>query len=226
MLPSIEATRSYRARQQRAHSVLQGRRRVLALLAVLGVGFVAPGVPGAQRLDAGAFLESLNQDAFAMLTDPSLDQTQIEQNLRTLARQRFDVPAISRFVLGKHWRRTSTAQRQDFVDAFEEVHMRQFLTMLAESAGEMFSVLKVQQDAAKPNLSLVSTKIDRSEGKPISAVWRIRDKHGQYKVLDIVVEGVSMAITLRHEYGAVVGTDGVDGLIAILREKSAELAAH
>jgi ABC-type transporter MlaC component len=37
---------------------------------------------------------------------------------------------------------------------------------------------------------------------------------------------VSMAITLRHEYGAVVGTDGVDGLIAILREKSAELAAH
>ena len=54
---------------------LQGRRRVLALLAVLGVGFVAPGVPGAQRLDAGAFLESLNQDAVAMLTDPSLDQT-------------------------------------------------------------------------------------------------------------------------------------------------------
>ncbi len=75
MLPSIEATRSYRARQQRARSVLQGRRRVLALLAVLGVGFVAPGVPGAQRLDAGAFLESLNQDAVAMLTDPSLDQT-------------------------------------------------------------------------------------------------------------------------------------------------------
>ncbi len=205
---------------------MQGRRKVLALLAVLGVAFVAPGVPGAQDADAGAFLESLNQDVFAKLTDPSLDQPQKERDLRALGRQRFDVPALSRFVLGKHWRRASTAQRQDFIDAFEEMYMRQFLTVLAESSAEMFSVLKVQQDAAKPSLSLVSTKIDRPEGEPISAVWRIRNKDGQYKVLDIVVEGVSMAITLRHEYGAVVRTDGVDGLIAIMREKSAELATQ
>ncbi len=150
--------------------------RALALLAVLGVGFVAPGVPGAQDVDAGAFLESLNQDAVAKLTDPSLSQTQKERDLRVLFRQNFDVPAISRFVLGKHWRRAPAAQQQDFVDAFEEMHMRQFLPMLAESSAEMFSVLKVQQDAAKPNLSLVSTKIDRSEGEPISVVWRIRNK--------------------------------------------------
>ncbi len=204
--------------------MLQGRRKVLFLLAGLGVAFVAPGVPGAQEVDAGAFLESLNQGAFAKLNDPSLNQTQKEQDLRSLFRQSFDLPAISRFVLGKHWRRASAAQQQDFVDAFEEMHMRQFLPMLAESSAEMFSVLKVQQDAAKPNLSLVSTKIDRSGDEPIAAVWRIRNKDGQYKVLDIMVEGVSMAITLRHEYGAVVKTDGVDGLIAIMREKSAELA--
>ncbi len=200
--------------------------RALALLAVLGVGFVAPSVLGAQDVDAGAFLESLNQDAVAKLTDPSLSQTQKERDLRVLFRQNFDVPAISRFVLGKHWRRAPAAKQRDFVDAFEEMHMRQFLPMLAESSAEMFSVLKVQQDVAKPNLSLVSTKIDRSEGEPISAVWRIRNKDGQYKIFDIVVEDVSMAITLRHEYGAVVKTDGVDGLIAIMREKSAELAAQ
>ncbi len=223
---SRSSKRSGNSGQQRAQSVLQGRRRVLALLAVLGVGFVAPGVSGAQRLDAGAFLESLTQDVFAELTDPSLGQTEKERDLRSLFRQNFDVPAISRFVLGKHWRRTSTAERQDFVDAFEEMNTRQFLAMVGEFSEEMFSIVKVQQDAAKPSLSLVSTKIDRPEGEPISAVWRIRNKDGQYKVLDIVVEGVSMAITLRHEYGAVVKTDGVYGLIAIMREKSAELAAQ
>jgi phospholipid transport system substrate-binding protein len=214
--------------QQLLEMIFRLRRyaRALALFAVLGVGFVAPGVPGAQDVDAGAFLESLNQDAVAKLTDPSLSQTQKERDLRVLFRQNFDVPAISRFVLGKHWRRAPAAQQQDFVDAFEEMHMRQFLPMLAESSAEMFSVLKVQQDAAKPNLSLVSTKIDRSEGEPISVVWRIRNKDGQYKVLDIVVEDMSMAITLRHEYGAVVKTDGVDGLIAIMREKSAKLATQ
>ena len=48
--------------------MLQGRRKVLILLAVLGVAFVAPGVPSSQDVDAGAFLESLNRDAFAKLT--------------------------------------------------------------------------------------------------------------------------------------------------------------
>jgi len=206
--------------------MLQGRRKVLALLAVLGVAFVAPGVPSAQDVAAGAFLESLTQDVFAKLTDPSLSQTEKERDLRNLFRQNFDVPAISRFVLGKHWRKASTAERQDFVDAFEEMNTRQFLAMVGKFSEEMFSVVKVQQDAAKPSLSLVSTEIGQSEGEPISAVWRVKNKDDQHKILDIVVEGVSMAITLRHEYGAVVKTDGVDGLIAIMREKNAILTTQ
>ncbi len=206
--------------------MLQGRRKVLALLAVLGVAFVAPGVPSAQDVAAGAFLESMTHDVFAKLADSSLSQTEKERDLRSLFRQNFDVPAVSRFVLGKHWRKASTAERQDFVDAFEEMNSRQFLAMVGKFSEEMFSIVKVQQDAANPSLSLVSTKIVQSEGEPISAVWRIRNNDGHYKVLDIVVEGVSMAITLRHEYGTVVKTDGADGLIAIMREKNAKLATQ
>ena len=65
-----------------------------------------------------------------------------------------------------------------------------------------------------------------SEGEDISVVWRIRHKGDNYKVLDIVAEGVSMAISLRHEYGTVVKANGVDGLSAMMREKNAELAAE
>jgi len=166
----------------------QGRHKVLALLVVLGVAFVAPGVPSAQDVAAGTFLESLTQDVFTTLADPALSQTEKERDLRNLFRQNFDVPAISRFVLGKHWRGASTAERQDFVDAFEEMNTRQFLAMVGKFSEEMFSVVKVQQDAAKPSLSLVSTKIVQSEGEPISAAWRIRNNDGQYKILDIVVE--------------------------------------
>ena len=206
--------------------MLQCRREVLAVLAVLGVAFVAPGVTSGQDTAAGAFLESLTHDVFTKLDDTSLSQTEKERDLRNLFRQNFDTPAISRFVLGKHWRGASTAERQDFVDAFEEMNTRQFLAMVGKFSQEMFSVVKVQEDAAKPSLSLVSTKIAQSEGEPISAVWRVRNNDGQYKILDIVVEGVSMAITLRHEYGTVVKSDGVDGLIAIMREKNAELATQ
>ena len=201
--------------------MLQSRRRVLAVLAVLGVALGAPDAFGAQRVDAGAFLESVNQDAFARLTDPSHSQAQKEQSFRDILRRTFDLPAISSFVLGKHWRRASTPQRQDFTDAFEELHMRRFLPMFAKSPAGIFSVVKSQQHAAKSSLFLVSTQIDWPERKSISVVWRIRNKDGQYKVLDLVVEGVSMAITLRHEYSAVVKTYGIDRLIAIMQEKTA-----
>jgi phospholipid transport system substrate-binding protein len=109
--------------------MLQGRRKVLALLAVLGVAFVAPGVSSGQDTAAGAFLESLTHDVFTKLDDTSLSQTEKERDLRNLFRQNFDTPAISRFVLGKHWRGASTAERQDFVDAFEEMNTRQFLAI-------------------------------------------------------------------------------------------------
>ena len=71
-----------------------------------------------------------------------------------------------------------------------EMNARQFLAMVGKFSQEMFSVVKVQEDAAKPSLSLVSTKIAQSEGEPISAVWRVRNNDGQYKILDIVIEGV------------------------------------
>jgi hypothetical protein len=81
--------------------MLQGRRKVLALLAVLGVAFVAPGVSSGQDTAAGAFLESLTHDVFTKLDDTSLSQTEKERDLRNLFRQNFDTPAISRFVLAR-----------------------------------------------------------------------------------------------------------------------------
>lgn len=206
--------------------MMQGRRKVLALLAALGVAFVAPGSPNAQDATAGEFLESMTHDVFGKLDDPSLSQSEKEQELRSVFRQNFDVPAISRFVLGKHWSKASTAQRQNFVDAFEDMNTRQFLAMVGKFSEEMFSIVKVQKNDAKPNLSMVSTKIAQPEGEPVSAVWRIQSNDGQYKILDIVVEGVSMVITLRNEYGAVVRTEGVDGLIADMRERSAKLTSQ
>ncbi len=202
------------------------RRTMVAALAVCFLGVALSSALEAQDEDAGAFLESLNRAAFAKLTDPALSQVDKEQNFRGLFRAGFDLPAISRFVLGKYWRRADTAQRDAFLEAFEELHMRRFLPMFAEFSEKSISITKVQQDANNDSLQLVSSVIRRSEGEDISVVWRIRHKDDNYKVLDIVAEGVSMAISLRHEYGTVVKANGLDGLIAMMREKNAELAAQ
>jgi phospholipid transport system substrate-binding protein len=202
--------------------------RLIPLIAVLvfSLGVLTPAAGRAKDADAGAFLKSLSRDASTKLGNVDLSEAQKEENFRQLFRSAFDVPAISRFVLGKYWRRASEAQRKDFVAAFEELHMRRFLPLFAKYDDEAITVESVLAEEAKPGLFRVSSRIDRSEGEPIAVVWRIRDTGESYRILDVVAEGVSMAISLRHEYGAVAKTHGLDGLLEQMRDKSAELAAQ
>ncbi len=204
----------------------QFRPTPLIAVLVLSFGVLMPTAGWAKEADAGAFLKSLSRDASMKLGSIELSEAQKEENFRQLFRSAFDVPAISRFVLGKYWRRASEAQREDFVAAFEELHMHRFLPLFAKYDEEAIKVESVLAEKAKPNLYRVSSRIYRYEGEPIAVVWRIRDTGDSYKILDIVAEGVSMAISLRHEYGAVAKTHGLDSLLERMRDKSAALAAE
>lgn len=202
--------------------------RLTSLIAVLALslGVLVPAAGRAKDADAGAFLMSLSRDASSKLGSVELSEVQKEENFRQLFRSAFDVPAISRFVLGKYWRRASETQRRDFMAAFEELHMRRFLPLFAKYDDEAITVESVRAEEAKPNFFKVSSRIDRAEGEPLAVVWRIRDTGEAYKILDIVAEGVSMAISLRHEYGAVAKAHGLDSLLEQMRDKSADLAAE
>lgn len=197
----------------------------IALL-LLCFGVLTPTTGSAKEADAGAFLKALSQDAAVKLGGAGLTEAQKEENFRQMFRDAFDLPAISRFVLGRYWRDASEAQRQDFTVAFEELQMRRFLPQFAKYDDDTIQVDSVQADEASPDVYKVRSRISRPEGEPIAVVWRIRDSGESYMILDIVAEGVSMAISLRHEYAEVAKAKGIDGLIEEMRDKSAQLAAE
>lgn len=199
--------------------------QVIAVVA-LSLGGMTPGASWAKEADAGAFLKSLSRDASTKLGSEDLSEVEKEANFRQLFRSAFDVPAISRFVLGKFWRRASETQREDFMAAFEELHMRRFLPLFARYDDDSITVESILAEETRPDFFRVSSRIDRAEGEPFAVVWRIRDTGESYRILDVVAEGVSMAISLRHEYGAVAKAHGLDGLLEQMRSKSAELAAQ
>ena len=66
---------------------------------------------------------------------------------------------------------------------------------------------------------MVDSKVLRKDGPPISANWRVRLVDGEPKVIDVVVEGVSMSISQRQEFASVVQSKGMDGLIETLRAR-------
>ncbi len=169
--------------------------------------------------DAGAFLVDLGERAVAQLTESGLDETERENRFRALFNESFDVPAISRFVLGPYWRRATGDQRQAFQAVFEDYVVQRFLPLFEDYSGETFVVERIRDDANNPNHKFVTSTITQLTGEPVKVEWRVELKGTRYRVLDIHAEGVSMALTLRQEYGSVIRRIGVDGLVRELRAK-------
>jgi phospholipid transport system substrate-binding protein len=197
-------------------------RRILKGAAFIALaGLLAMPAPKARANPegAGAFLLALNKAAIETLNDKTIGEDQRHKRFRKLAQTSFDVPRISKFVLGINWRRATPAQREEFLDVFEDVNLQRFMPLFTQYSDQKFSVTKVRQHKDKPRLYFVTSTISRDQSPTATVEWRVTKRDDEYRILDVVAEGVSMALTLRKEYGTVVKNEGVDGLIDKLREK-------
>ena len=146
-----------------------------------------------------------------------------EAEFRRLLSQGFAMPFIGRFVLGRYWRTATPEQREDYQALFAEYILRTYSSRLGGYAGETFSVTGARP-AGKQDI-LVATRIDRPSGPPIKADWRVRVFDNEYKIIDIMVEGISMAVTQRSEFTNVVRSQGFEGLLQALRARTERMPA-
>ena len=165
----------------------------------------------------------VQERAVAELSDASITDDEKEERFRRLFNQSFDVPVIGRFVIGRYWRGASQQDRDAFLAVFEDVIVQRFLPLLTENSDRRFEIGTITPIKDRNDMAFVNSQIPRAEGEPYKVSWRIREKEGQYKILDIRAEGVSMAQTLRSEYGTFIRQNGgkLNALTAALRDKVA-----
>lgn len=196
--------------------------RPVLLLAVVVAPMTLVGTAQAQTT-ASQFISVLGQQAIGTLQSTSGSLEQREQQFRRILAQNFDVAFIGRFVLGQHWRRASAQQRSDYLALFEDFLVLTYSRRLGGYTGETLSI--VGERAASDRDTVVRTRIDRPSGPPIDADWRVRVIDGHFKIIDVEVAGVSMALTQRSEFASVVNRNGINGLIQVLRSRAAKLSA-
>ena len=199
------------------------RRRATTLLAALMLLLCAPGFARAAATEgAGGFLTELTDRALAQLTESGLTDAEQKLRFRRLLNEAFDLPAIGRFVLGRYWRRADPVQRRDFLGAFEDMMLHRFLPLFSKFSGEKLVIGPSRPYKNSPDFVNVESKLLRLEQEPIHVNWRVRKRGEGYKIVDIVAEGVSIAVTLRSEYVSVLKQNGgdVDALTRVLREKA------
>lgn len=199
-------------------SFLAGMAAAAALVAVGGPAHAAAGQAPA------AFVENLAQQAIDAMADKSVSEQERLARFHTLFVSNFDLPEIGKFVLGRHWRAASSEQQQQFLALFEELNVLTWAKRFKEYKGEKLMVTNSLADGERG--VVVESLINRPQGAPAIPVnWRLRQPDGTYKVVDITVEGVSMALTQRSDYTAAIQGNGgnLDGLLEMMRKKIATL---
>lgn len=200
----------------------QVRRRV-SLPGGLCLSFLVfiSSVPALAERDAGQFLVSLSQQAIAELSDQSIAEAERYKRFQALLNRSFDMTAIAHFVLGHYVRSASPEVRRDFLAVFEEVLAQRFLPYFRDYQGEAFTVNEVKDDISNPEYKIVTSRIRTPSNKVFPVAWRLRPSDNSFKILDVVAEGVSFAITFRSEYTTVLkrSNGDVPALTQLLREK-------
>ena len=199
-------------------------RILVVFVAVIALATLSPARASAED-NAGIFVKELGDKAISLLTDNGIADAERESRFRDLFRTNFDVERIGRFTLGKHVRRADEQQMAEFLRLFEDFIVVTYASRFSEYSGETFSVRSVRSEPGRD--TLVLTEILRpSGGPPYRVDWQVRSENGANKIIDVKVEGISMSVTQRAEFGSVIQRQGgVDGLIRKLRSKTKFLSA-
>jgi len=191
----------------------------LALLTASG-----PGAPADTPDDPADFVQQFSSKAIEMLGDTKLSSQEREAAFRELLTEKLALDQVARFVLGKHWRSASEEERAEFRQVFED-----FLVVTYARRLESYSGESVQVGAARERNDGsvgVACRIVRAEGEPIGIEWRLRQNSGKWRIVDLVVEGVSLALTQRNEFDAMLRDSGdLRGLMDQLRQKASQPAS-
>ena len=205
------------------------RRRWLILVSLIAAVLTAPAMaqegPKTSPEQAAKFMEVLSKEALAVLRTDTAALEQREAKVRDLLSRNFDLERIGRFVLGKAWPDATPEQRAEYLQLFSEYVLATYSRRLGGYSGESFKIVK--SESLGKSDALVMTEIARPSGSPLNCGWRVRtSEDGKQKILDVVVDGLSMINTQRDEFAAVVQKRGMDGLLETLRLQTTKFAAQ
>jgi phospholipid transport system substrate-binding protein len=134
----------------------------------------------------------------------------------------FDFISMSKWVLGKNWGNASNAQQDRFVEEFREMLVRTYAKTLLEFSEDSIDYLPAKN---KPDskLKLVKTIINRQGSANVPIDYRMYKKDNNWKVVDVVINSVSLVSTYRGSFESEIKKNGFDELIIKLTAKNTRL---
>lgn len=172
--------------------------------------------------DARKFVAGMAERAANSLTEEGIGTAERRKRFRRLMLEYFAFEGIAKWVLGRYWRRASATERTEYLGLFEDLMVVAYADRFAKYSGEKLDVGKSEIRGA--NDILVHSVFTRPQGlRPVAVVWRMRQRDATFKVVDLMVEGLSMGLTQQKEFTSVIRKHGgkVQGLLDELKKRLA-----
>lgn len=166
------------------------------------------------------FVNSMASRALEFLGNNGMNQTQRKEEFRKLLNDSFDMSTIGRFTLGRYWRTSTKDQRDEYLTLFKKMVINVYSERFGEYQGQDFETRGHRFDGEKD--TIVTSYIVPESGPEIQVDWRVRYKDGRYSVIDVIVEGVSMSVTQRSDFAAVIQRGGGDVQVLLAHLRNAQ----
>jgi phospholipid transport system substrate-binding protein len=216
---------------RRSQKILAGMAlaAATALTGLVGAAILPPGSPALAQAprdqDAEAFVQTQGQRVVSILAKPQSAADKM-RSFRAVVDEIADVPRITSFVLGKYARTITPAQMQRFAPVFRDYAQEVYQRRLSDFHGD---TLKVTGSLVrKPGDVVVNTTISSGEAnEPAQVGWRVLKEGSDWKVVDVEVSGVWLAITQQQDFVSTIDNHNgdIDALTSILQKLTERGAA-
>jgi phospholipid transport system substrate-binding protein len=164
-------------------------------------------------------VRKMSDAVVAVLQQKDLSPDAKREKIRGIVEGYVDFQTMARLVLARNWKGLDEAKKKTFVEEF-----KQHLSVTYGKNVESYHNEKVQitgeRDEGRGDWT-VQSKILRPQGGDILVDYRLRNENGEWKVIDLVIERVSLVSSFRSQFQDVMANGGIDRLLELLREKNA-----
>jgi phospholipid transport system substrate-binding protein len=189
----------------------------------LMVCLFAAGTPQAQEETPTDVIEGLQAALISVMKEAkALGYEGRYQRLDPVIRETHDLQSIARIALGRHWGKLDDKQRREFIDTFAQLSIATYAYQFDEYSGERFEIVETKPFAGTDQV--VHARLIKASGAPVKFDYIMRRADGGWRIVNIVVDGVSDLALKRAEYTSVMRDQGFEALVSQLRQKVQDYA--
>ncbi|MBR2922382.1 MAG: ABC transporter substrate-binding protein [Alphaproteobacteria bacterium] len=196
------------------------KKNMLLLVATFLMSFTFNANAQVNAEKAEDFIKSTTAKGVEEIINANVSDAEKDKRFYDLLNGALDMDFIGQFVLGRNWRTATPTQRADFIKVYRDLNIKTWSKRFNEFKGKNF-VFKGTSPSTSKGQVFVDTEVPMDQGAPAKVLWRVREKGNDYKIVDIVIEGVSLAQASRSEYTSFIKNNpgGLDALIKDLTDR-------